>query len=102
METFALHSISSGMKTIELRGEATIHVAKPFLESCLQILRETDEPLRIDWSQTTAIDTSILQILIALRRVRQTEFSPPSPAVRGTLELAGLSSIFGSTTSNLE
>jgi anti-anti-sigma regulatory factor len=89
------------MRIIELKGEATIHVARPFLESCRRTLRETQEPVRVEWSQTTAIDTSILQILIALTKSRQTEFSPPSPAVKETLELAGLSSIFA-ITSNRE
>lgn len=83
---------------IELAGDATIHVAKPFLENCLRILRETDEPLRVDWSRVTSIDTSILQILIALSRERKTEFGQPSEAVKATLELAGLGSILSSTT----
>ncbi len=87
------------MNVIELSGKATIQKAEQILEICQETLRNNpDGPIRVEWTSVTAIDASVLQILIALSRARTTEFSKPSDEVRSTLAITGLQKWLDSTT----
>lgn len=78
------------MTTIKLQGKATASKAASILEMCQEALRESQDPIHVDWSDIEAIDASVLQILLALKKERPVQFSEPPQNIRQTLSMIGL------------
>jgi len=54
---------------IAISGEMTIYAAAALRDDLFPFVRASQEPLQIDLSQVTALDTSGLQLLLMLKRI---------------------------------
>lgn len=77
--------------TIHLEGKATIHKAAEYHQACLAAQAAADDPMvEINWAGSLGLDTSILQLLLALSREKQLcGVGDPGEAVREALAIAG-------------
>jgi hypothetical protein len=77
-------------KTISMEGKATIHHATRFQDACLAARADDDPVVELDWAGSLGIDTSILQLLIALSREKQIRgVGDPGKGIREALAIAG-------------
>lgn len=73
-----------------MEGKATIHQAVQFRQRCLEAQASEDPIVEIDWEGSLGLDTSILQLLLALSREKQLcGVGDPGEAVREALAIAG-------------
>jgi len=79
---------------LRVAGELDIHTV-PHLWASLSFAFEPDEPVRVDMSEVTFIDSSALAALIATADERGMHILNPSRQVRRLLSITGLSDRFG-------
>ena len=79
---------------LRVAGELDINTV-PHLWASLSFAFEPDEPVRLDMSEVTFIDSSALAALIATADERGMEILDPSPQVRRLLSITGLGDRFG-------
>lgn len=80
---------------IAISGEMTIYAAASLKQQLFELMQSGQQPLEVDLSQVTALDTSGLQILLMLPRVagergHACRVVAASAAVREVLRLCGL------------
>ena len=79
---------------LRVAGELDINTV-PHRWASLSFAFEPDEPVRVDMSEVTFIDSSALAALIATADERGMEILDPSPQVRRLLSITGLGDRFG-------
>ena len=79
---------------LRVAGELDVHTV-PHLWASLSFAFEPDQPIRVDMSEVTFIDSSALAALIATAEERGMHILNPSPQVERLLSLTGLSERFG-------
>ena len=79
---------------LRVAGELDINTV-PHLWASLSFAFEPDEPVRVDMSAVTFIDSSALAALIATADERGMQILDPSPQVRRLLSITGLGDRFG-------
>jgi hypothetical protein len=81
------------MATIDMQGKATIREVAKYQEMCLEARDSGDSTVEINWAGSLGIDTSVLQLLLALSREKELcGVGDPGEAVREALALAGFDS----------
>ena len=76
--------------TIQMEGKASIRNADQFQKACLDAQASEDQTVEINWAGSVGLDTSVLQLLIALSREKQLcGVGEPGEAVRDALAIAG-------------
>ena len=83
---------------ITVRGEMTIYAAAELKDRLFPSVQQASEPLQIDLSRVTALDTAGLQILLMLQRIAADtgvacRLVSASDAVMDVLNLCGLGSM---------
>jgi hypothetical protein len=79
---------------IKLYGKRTVHTAAEFQQECIQQLEDPgSSQIEVNWAGSLGLDTSVLQLLLALSREKQLcGTGDPGEAVREALALAGVDS----------
>jgi anti-sigma B factor antagonist len=87
-------SVSNTEGRIHLTGEITIYAAQA-LKQQLFALIESGQPIDVDASAVTILDSAGLQLLLMLRKTSggALRVHSPSDAVRDVLEMCGLRSM---------
>ncbi len=75
---------------LPIEGKATIHRAEQYRQACLAACSSGEPWVEIHWAGASAIDTSVLQLLLALGREKEIRsIGEPVQAVADTLAMAG-------------
>ena len=84
---------------INLEGKATIHRAVEIKQMCVDAAADGSETVNVNWLGCLGIDTSILQLLLAVSREKQLRgVGDPVESIREALALAGVDSSLQSTS----